>query len=514
MVDDLFANAAEGLRLPGGDLVERERLISRSSISQRSEGWTVYGGTASSSSSSSSSATGTCNNRPPSCCTRHPRAEGCSRHRRAVSGAPARFSGTLTLRDDLFLIESASGHGPHHPPAVVRAYEACDGATALAQIRTVSNATLSARARLAAAPLPIVAVIFFGTHYERLPLLRLYEPYFAQTVYMSPRAEIHSALRRTGGERSVAAPAAGSTSTPSWDPWARAISYQCVHGLKATYVCVADIGQRVLGALFQKQAREPQAGRSRAGGLEGSLLGGGVLYFHFDLWVQPWRMLAHDSASVRASRLASLWALPPGRIHLKQAGPTHLMPLECFNASASATYARRHPQWTWARDVPNALNGLQRACGGGACDPNRLCVGWADLYYVPARHMLRFGQLANAFAHTAANAELAVPTIIDILRTRSAAANAPKTASDAQVTPNMAPDAIPASPEAMYRPACWGFCCALTTCPELLARHACGHRMQLSEGAVRDAFAELMRAPPPLGTRNPIPLLSSNGGGH
>jgi hypothetical protein len=139
--------------------------------------------------------------------------------------------------------------------------------------------------------------------------------------------------------------------------------------------------------------------------------------------------------------------------------------------------------------------------------------------------MLRFGQLANAFAHTAANAELAVPTIIDILRTRSAAADAPKTASvadnflpktapDAQVTPNMAPDAIPASPEAMYRPACWGFCCALTTCPELLARHACGHRMQLSEGAVRDAFAELMRAPPPLGTRNPIPLLSSNGGGH
>jgi hypothetical protein len=430
----------------------------------------------------------------------------------------------------------------------VRAYEACDGATALSQIRTVSNATLSARAQLAAAPLPIVAVIFFGTHYERLPLLRLYEPYFAQTVYMSPRAEIHSALRRTGGERSVAAPAAGSTSStssPSWDPWARALSYQCIHGLKTTYVCVADIGQRVqrvLGSLFQDQARVPQAGRSRAGSFEGSLLGGGVLYFHFDLWVQPWRMLAHDSASVlttarqwrmlahdsasvRASRLASLWALPPGRIHLKQAGLTHLMPLECFNASARATYARRHPQWTWARDVPNALNGLQRACGGGACDPNRLCLGWADLYYVPSRHMLRFGQLANAFAHTAANAELAVPTIIDILRTRSAAADAPKTASeadnflpntapDAQVTPNMAPDAIPASPEAMYRPACWGFCCALTTCPELLARHACGHRMQLSEGAVRDAFAELMRVPPPLGTRNPIPLLSSNGGGH
>ena len=354
IMDEYAADAnAAVLRLPGGELVERERPISRSSISQRSEGWTVYGGTASSS-SSSSSATGTCSSRPPSCCARHPRAAGCSRHRRAVSGATAQFSGTLTLRDDLFLIESASGLGAHHPPAVVRAYEACDGATALAQIRTVSNATLSARAQLAAAPLPIVAVIFFGTHYERLPLLRLYEPYFAQTVYMSPRAEIHSALRRTGGERAVAAPAAGSM---SWDPWARALSYQCVHGLKATYACVADIGQRAFTALFRQQAREPQVGSSRAGdlegslafpNLEGSLAGGGVLYFHFDLWVQPWRMLAHDSASARASRLASLWSLPSGRIHLKQAGPTHLMPLECFNASASATYARRHPQWTWA----------------------------------------------------------------------------------------------------------------------------------------------------------------------
>jgi type I restriction enzyme R subunit len=36
----------------------------------------------------------------------------------------------------------------------------------------------------------------------------------------------------------------------------------------------------------------------------------------------------------------------------------------------------------------------------------------------------------------------------------------------------------------------------------------------LPNNDVRDAFAELMRAPPPLGTRNPIPLLSSNGGGH
>ncbi len=313
--------------LGGGGLGVRERLISRSSISQRPEGWTVFAASRGSGSGGASSAAGTCDNRP-SCCTRHPRAAGCSRHCRGASssGTADLSAGTLTLRDDLFLVDHTSTAGAHRPPAVVRSYEACDGASASAQIRAVSNATRSARAQLATAPLPIVAIIFFGTHYERLPLLRLYERYFAQTVYMSPRAEIHSSLRRAAGRGAVGAVGAGSAPWPSAP---RALSYHCAHGLKATYACVADIARRALAAPPPPgHPRAAHGGVQRGGGVGdggGSVGGGGgVLYFHFDLWIQPWRL--RPAASL-GSVWRLLWALPAGRIHIKQGGPTRLLPL-------------------------------------------------------------------------------------------------------------------------------------------------------------------------------------------
>ena len=38
---------------------------------------------------------------------------------------------------------------------------------------------------------------------------------------------------------------------------------------------------------------------------------------------------------------------------------------------------------------------------------------------------------------------------------------------------------------------CWGYCCSVTLCPELLLRHACGHRMQLALAHVRGTFDSL-----------------------
>ena len=120
-------------------------------------------------------------------------------------------------------------------------------------------------------------------------------------------------------------------------------------------------------------------------------------------------------------KLSSLWGLPRGRIVMKQGGPTHLLPTHCFNHSRPAQYRDAFPQWTWERDVPGASAGVRDACADGSCDIHRLCIGWADLYYVPRRHAPRFKQLADAFARSAANAELAIPTILDILRRRRGA---------------------------------------------------------------------------------------------
>lgn len=385
----------------------------------------------------------------------------------------------MRLRDDLFL-DRGHQRRPGDPPAVVRAYEWCDhaGAGAEAALRTEDNATRGIRAARAADPLPIVAAIFFGTHLERLSLLRVYESYFARVVYMSLSAEI-TKLVHGGRKRAVRG---------------RAHAYHCRHGLKATYACVAEVAL------------------AHATGLEGTL------YLHFDLWIKPWELLHHlatpatatvaatagmaameassperrlmrwrlrrlvqsapaqsapapSTGRAAAELLRTVWALPAERIMLKQGGPTRLLPLECFNASRPSTYRGAYPEWTWERDLPPSLRGLHHACAGGRrCATDRLCIGWADLYYVPAQQQEAFSTLARGFVAHSANAELAVPTMLHVLAER-------------QGTP-------------LRRPSCWGYCCSSTSCPELLLRHPCGHRMSLADGRMREAFGRLWQAPP------------------
>ena len=396
----------------------RIRAVPRAALVQLEEGWTAL---------RASTAASTCK--------RHPRAPGCGRGRPFQPPASAE---SVTLRDDLFLGESL----PHKPPAVVRAYEACevDGADQLARER---NASRAAREALVIAPLPVVAIIFFGTHFERLPLLRAaYEPYFARLVFMSPKAEIADALKRSE-------PRLRQQSQPS-----RSFAHRCSRGIKATYACVAEVArEHVRGALA------------------------GVLYLHFDLWVQPWRLQLP---------LRSVWALPAGRIMLKASGPTRLLPLECFNASQTREYRTLHPAWTWSRDLPPSLAGLRRACatvgsssaaGSHAfdafCAPRseRLCIGWSDAYYVPAHAVAPFAALSTAFASAGANAELALPTMLHMLASGGAGTHAHY--------------------DRLHRLPCWGFCCSSTPCPELLARYACGHRMTLNDARVTHALEAL-----------------------
>ena len=88
--------------------------------------------------------------------------------------------------------------------------------------------------------------------------------------------------------------------------------HHCRSLLKTTYTCVAEIAKR----------------HGTAPGVRG------VLYFHFDLWVQPWE-LARSSSGMWDSP----WALPPYRIMVKAPGPTRLLPIDCFNSSRTAEYA-------------------------------------------------------------------------------------------------------------------------------------------------------------------------------
>jgi len=218
------------------------------------------------------------------------------------------------------------------------------------------NQTARARTQLADSPLPILAAIYFGTHYERLPTLRAYERYFQRVVYVSPSPEIATALRMS--DRAISAPGAVAEGRSGWPPR----THHCRQSNKVTYPCVAAVA-----AAFGNGTR-------------------GTLFFHFDFWVQPWALLqsapraprvsggakaaSSDSSDVTHDSgvdalLDTVWAAPEGRIMQKASGPTHLLPLTCFETTRHEDYRGRFPAWTWDRDLPNAVAAAADAASSG-----------------------------------------------------------------------------------------------------------------------------------------------------
>ena len=179
------------------------------------------------------------------------------------------------------------------------------------------------------------------------------------------------------------------------------------------------------------------------------------------------------------------WCLP---------GSSSSATLSCFNATRPAEYRVRYPAWSWERDVPAVRAAAADAAarlGHRALGQGQLCIGWADLYYVPARHSDAFRELATIFARRSANAELALPTILHVL---AGSLHQPDGMThhtsrvDLSGAPRRAIAASSRAEPAIFRPQCWGYCCSSTPCPELMLRHPCGHRMQLSEPRMRRAF--------------------------
>ena len=224
-------------------------------IVQREEGWTAYTSCSASSgrpcrraatATSPTAAPGSSCGGRALCCKRHPRTADCSHQGRPLAPLLSSKSGfgggrlnPTILRDDLFLLAPNARASSRDSP-VVRSYEACDRDAAF-QVEAAANRTRAARAELAATPVPIVAVIFFGAHHDRLPLLRVYERYFAAVVYMSPREEITQMLRSSGGGgsggRGWRGGRGGLSSPPSsTSRHVRASTYHCKLGLKVIII--------------------------------------------------------------------------------------------------------------------------------------------------------------------------------------------------------------------------------------------------------------------------------------
>ena len=193
----------------------------------------------------------------------------------------------------------------------MRSYEACEADGQLRdRVGAVRNATRAARRAAVAAPLPVLAVVYFGTHFERVHALRAYVHYFQRLVYMSPSKEIVRAVRELRGPASVHAHHCANTAA-RW--------------VKATYLCVATVAATHLRGLR------------------------GALYLHFDLWLQARRELlatispATCSPGLQILRQSCGKSALPARVS-REAAPTPGAPRSAHLRSRPAADAlvRKH----------------------------------------------------------------------------------------------------------------------------------------------------------------------------
>ncbi|GAM87621.1 hypothetical protein ANO11243_056480 [Dothideomycetidae sp. 11243] len=179
----------------------------------------------------------------------------------------------------------------------------------------------------------------------------------------------------------------------------------------------------------------------------------GLLYFHFDAWVDP-MAFAHED-------LTKLWILDGDNPK--------------FECMTSIDSFKGWPPWNAkehdfaviaAKDVYNLVDPSLRT----RLNPSEFCVGWSDIYHIPRRYFEDYIYLARLFYAQGVFHEVATPTIIhmiDLLRR-----------SDATDTR-----------EVLRRIAdCWGSCCVGNPSEHDVTWRRCGHKISLDNKKISDTF--------------------------
>ena len=208
---------------------------------------------------------------------------------------------------------------------------------------------------------------------DRIPLMSLYRPFFAgQAIYL------------TGAD-------------PVMPNSFRNLSKLANHGV-SDYVDCTRANPQVYLPCFRDFLRNLTTGEGLNRPVEtgvpctASVAVAGVLYQHFDMWVNP---MVRDG--VGGLNVSNVWFHGHGLSG---------QPLECLSGEALASDTR----WFWWYDSkPNGLRALERveqAKNGGnelaqrvlsTWPKGQLCRGHADIYYIPARYLADVAQLADWF---------------------------------------------------------------------------------------------------------------------
>ncbi|UJR11839.1 hypothetical protein I4U23_016019 [Adineta vaga] len=241
-------------------------------------------------------------------------------------------------------------------------------------------------------------------HPERIPLMEKYRPFFAELHYSMPNYTTHITLTADG-----------------WKPF------------KDVYKAVASTMKIILLNYSDIQ---------------------GILYFHFDAWIQPLRF---DDMDFR-----KIWF--PDSV---------VPPFKCVNDTKGWEW------WAW-KDGYHLT--AKRATKNVAktypteyvVNKEIFCGGWSDIYYIP-RHFFRdFIKLGQIFYAADSFHEVAIPTIINII--------------------DLTYRLTPYHSVVTRLGDCWGHCCLNGASPDDIKRHRCGHRITLTNEDVKQTLIEILQS--------------------
>ena len=183
----------------------------------------------------------------------------------------------------------------------------------------------------------------------------------------------------------------------------------------------------------------------------------GAVVAHLDFWLDP-QSFAHR-VNTNALDLKRPWTLAAG---LNRPPDDEVREFRVFGRYCLGGEALDvDREWTWGHDAKSQARRAWAASAPKRSKEPEACAAWADLFYLPSPIFADFAQLCGTqfkFHH-----EVSVPTALRFLEV----------------------DGRAPAPQFLD---CWGCSQAWAKDPAVIDQHACGHRLDLGQRHVRDAF--------------------------
>jgi hypothetical protein len=181
----------------------------------------------------------------------------------------------------------------------------------------------------------------------------------------------------------------------------------------------------------------------------------GLLFYHFDAWIDPMGFASMD--------FEQIW-FPDAKDPM----------FECRTDPTPRDFDWYHA-YAFADSV-NATRKLATMNTKYKFDPEESCTGWTDVFYIPRKFFKDFIALSLVFDDHRVFLEVAIPTMIKIMKNSLRDPKAPFT------------------PIISWIGDCYGNCCDTAQSMEEIDAHRCGHRLDLSNAELANGFFDGLKA--------------------